>query len=277
MAAVAGVVSGIAGRGMAMEDTSTRAPDKVEVSTREALVKRSAQLDDRRKVYEEARAAERTARLDLRDAIRTESDKLSKAAEGSTQRDDAEARLRELERTPLATFKDRHDVKRALSETWTLSSASLAVGKWFDSNFDRIDFATFQPKARVFFDLGTDRPGKLDIFRNGGLTPTIEIGEVRLLNYLDGKPGKTVWGLTLGAGIGAPASSSDDANASAAPLVLLSTGIVLAHQIDDNPDPKKGNYAGIEFGYSLGITTDDTLADTTDDAVYAAVVLHLSF
>lgn len=196
-----------------------------------------------------------------------------------TKRDNARKVLREeVLYGKDSSLGQKHKAMVMLGEDGTITSASYAFGAWFERNFDRIDVNIFQPKARIYFDDGSDDPGEVDLFRNGAIVPAVDVVEMRFLNYLSASR-KTAAGFTLSGGIGAPATSADGAatGASSAPVLLGSVGFIIAHQLDEG-DPKASNaIIGFEAGYTLGITTDEAFADSADTAFYAGFGVQIRF
>lgn len=227
-------------------------------------------------VYE----AKMQAELDLSAQI---DEKTPALAPESTTANDKKVEARDFLRKKVlasdtATLGQKRKALDLLGEGGTITSFTYGVGAWFERNFDRIDVNVFQPKARIYFDSGSDDPGEIDLFRNGAVVPTIDVTEVRLLNYVSSAR-KTVAGLTFSGGIGAPATSADGSatGASTAPVLLASAGFIIAHQLDEG-DPKKSSATiGFEAGYTLGITTDETFADTTDGAWYVGFGVQIKF
>lgn len=154
----------------------------------------------------------------------------------------------------------------------------------------------FEPKARVYFDTGFEAPGKLDIFHDGSLAPSINFLElywarqwIEGIGHPDWR-----WGPNIGVGISSSAGDSVDgsAQASGAPVLLVSYGFLFefpltTRQIDAlREDPAYGPAAanslrrlapkaGIEFGYALGVSSDETLDYSADGALYVGVSLHV--
>ncbi|MCP3902857.1 MAG: hypothetical protein GY715_04400 [Planctomycetes bacterium] len=135
-------------------------------------------------------------------------------------------------------------------------------------------FRIFQPKLRIYWDTGSDDPGEIDLFDDGGLTATVNLAEVRLNwsfnKYFADKDGKLLrtgtagddplrvepsrWscGFAFGAGITSPADDSPNgmSMASSAPVLLLTTGAYLEYDLSSwkqlideamaNPESDKG-------------------------------------
>lgn len=150
----------------------------------------------------------------------------------------------------------------------------------------------FEPKARVFFDLGEERPGKLDIFHDGSLAPSINFIELYWAEHWPEGAGHQDWrwGPIIGAGISSPAGTNGAAEATGAPVLLCSIGLqfefVLNQQAIDKlreqgASPRAINEArqespriGFEFGLAGGVSSDETLDFKGDGAAFAGVTLH---
>lgn len=134
----------------------------------------------------------------------------------------------------------------------------------------------FSPSTRVYFDTGRDSEGEIDIFNDGNLNVTLDFINLYFPfrlgrgTYYD----KWSWGPILGAGIGAPASSSDskdgESSASGAPVVLFSVGGLVEYQISD-----KGSSFAFEAGYSQGYTADESFIDNDDGALYVGLKITI--
>ena len=155
----------------------------------------------------------------------------------------------------------------------------------------------FEPKARVYFDTGFEATSKLDIFHDGSLAPSINFLELywaRPWAEGIGHPDWR-WGPNVGVGISSRAGDSRDGSveSSGAPVLLLSYGLLFefplsTRQIDAlREDPAYGPAAasrlrslspkaGVEFGYALGVSSDETLDYSADGAIYVGVTLHVA-
>ncbi|MFI4859259.1 MAG: hypothetical protein ACIAXF_01120 [Phycisphaerales bacterium JB063] len=177
------------------------------------------------------------------------------------------------------------------------------------------DMRIIEPKMRVYFDIGDDDEDEVDIFRDGNLSATINVFEVRLTRYffdetrlgydVDGN-GKLVdrspvsWGFNAGAGIGIPAQDSEDGmtSASNAPVVVFTIGIFLEIDLTNlDADERKaisniignnnpfssiegasaGATVGVELGYAIGFSADEMLEDVDDGALYFGLTFHVPF
>lgn len=134
-----------------------------------------------------------------------------------------------------------------------------------------------QPSVRIYFDLGTDDPGELDIYNDGTLVPTINLVELYVPYYLTYFLPDTSQELyvapTFGFGITAPADDSADGTdtASDAPVLILTTGVLAALKMTEELS------LGLEAGFALGLSTDEGLTDISDSAIYVGLVLDYDF
>jgi hypothetical protein len=142
----------------------------------------------------------------------------------------------------------------------------------------------FEPKARVYFDTGWEAPDKLDIFHDGSLAPAINFFELFWQNSWGdyGQP-EWRWGPCIGLGISSVAGDSEDGSlqSSGAPVLMLSTGL----QFEFPLTSRRSHFtkldrgllptAGVEFGYALGISSDESLDYSADGAIYVGVSLHV--
>jgi hypothetical protein len=154
----------------------------------------------------------------------------------------------------------------------------------------------FEPKARVYFDTGWEAPDKLNLFHDGSLVPSINFLELfwrrRWPQHIGHDDWR--WGPSLGVGISSQAGNSSDGtlSASGAPVLLLSAGLQTEFPLSTwqlnrlrenghcNPDLERdllatGPTAGIEFGYALGVSSDESLGYSADGAIYVGVSLHV--
>ena len=155
----------------------------------------------------------------------------------------------------------------------------------------------FEPKARVYFDTGFEGASKLDIFHDGSLAPSINFLELYWarpwaegLGHPDWR-----WGPNIGVGISSRAGDSRDGSveSSGAPVLLLSYGLLFEFPLSSRQtdllraDPTYGPAAanrlrslspkaGVEFGYALGVSSDETLDYSADGAIYVGVTLHVA-
>jgi hypothetical protein len=142
----------------------------------------------------------------------------------------------------------------------------------------------FEPKARVYFDTGWEAPDKLDIFHDGSLAPAINFFELFWQNSWGdyGQP-EWRWGPCIGLGISSVAGNSADGTlqASGAPVLMVSTGLQLEFPLASRRshftkfDRGLLPTAGVEFGYALGISSDESLDYSADGAIYVGVSLHV--
>ena len=130
----------------------------------------------------------------------------------------------------------------------------------------------FDAGTRVYFDSGTDDPGEVDIFNNGGLVPSLEVGSV----YFPWRLGRAdfydswAWGPQIGVGLSSPAQNSEDgsAQASNSPVVMFSAGLLFEHKLGDDPRTKNEGSLGFEIGRAVGFSSDESLDDIDDSAWY---------
>jgi len=158
------------------------------------------------------------------------------------------------------------------------------------------NFRVFEPKARVYFDTGWEAPDKLNLFHDGSLVPSINFLELfwrrrwpHSIGHRDWR-----WGPSFGVGISSQAGDSSDGTlkASGAPVLLLSSGLQTEFPLSTwqlaqfrrsgycNPDVERelraaAPTAGIEFGYALGVSSDESLDYSADGAIYVGVSLHV--
>ncbi len=142
----------------------------------------------------------------------------------------------------------------------------------------------FEPKARVYFDTGWESPSKLDIFQDGSLSPSINFIEilwqeefpVLFDRYALGAPDWR-WGPNIGIGLSSQASDSADGTrqASGAPVMLLSLGIQMDFPLTARDGHTRPQSIGVEFGYAVGFSADESLDYSADGAIYVGVSAHL--
>jgi hypothetical protein len=144
----------------------------------------------------------------------------------------------------------------------------------------------FQPKARVYFDSGTDDPDEVDIFNDGSLVPAINFVEIYwgcpFEGWVEGVgDADWTWGPALGLGITAPANNSDDGTnkASGAPVALASLGLQARLPIgataSDDANSSNESFVGLEFGRAIGYSADEGLSDVDDGAWYVGLTLNI--
>lgn len=142
----------------------------------------------------------------------------------------------------------------------------------------------FEPKARVYFDTGWEAPDKLDVFHDGSLAPAINFFELFWQNSWGnyGQPDWR-WGPCIGVGISSVAGDSADGtlSSSGAPVLMLSAGLQfefpLASRLSHYTKIERALLptAGVEFGYALGVSSDESLDYSADGAIYVGVSLHV--
>ncbi|MCA9269831.1 MAG: hypothetical protein KDA41_15225, partial [Planctomycetales bacterium] len=154
----------------------------------------------------------------------------------------------------------------------------------------------FEPKARVYFDTGWEAPDKLDLFHDGSLAPSINFLELYWARPWSSRLGHEDWrwGPNFGVGISSRAGDSSDGSvqASGAPVLVMSYGLLFEFPLtsgqieavrhDPNYGPAAANQwrrlapkAGVEVGYALGVSSDETLAYNLDGAIYVGVTLSV--
>lgn len=152
----------------------------------------------------------------------------------------------------------------------------------------------FQPKARIYTDLKRDNDSEFDMFDDGALLASLDVVEFYFpmpliterfartfgrSNQLSGLGWRL--GATVGLGITTALSNGDAA--SSAPISTLSTGIrydfplgrpsaeVLATgdwRLDER------TRVGIEGGVQGGLSTDESLSDSTDVGLYLGILVN---
>jgi len=143
-----------------------------------------------------------------------------------------------------------------------------------------------QPKARVYIDGSPDRPGKLDIFRDGQLSATVDLVEIFLPQPWTRFPGMSVapndvgWrhGFTLGVGISYSVSAQGTSPASNAPVILYSVGYRATFPLSplsNYQDTAKAPRVGLEVGLARGRSTDENLGEGYDWAAYLGITMDL--
>ncbi len=143
----------------------------------------------------------------------------------------------------------------------------------------------FQPKARIYFDQKKNRSGRpeLDVFDDGALVPTISLLELYWPKpYAECLGQKSwSWGPALGFGLSAPAQDSAGATASGgAPVLMLTLGFMTEIPVSDvrlasgkpagaEAQLQGATKMGMEVGCAIGFSSDESLTDVTDTAIYA--------
>lgn len=152
------------------------------------------------------------------------------------------------------------------------------------NDFDPLQPRFFQPSYRVYFDLGSDDPGELDIYQDGKLGPTINLVGLDYNIPLDEKR-FILWGPSVGFGITAPADDSPDQTNTAddAPIVLLTAGVFVSFDIfgmkkgSSQAHPEEATSVAIESGIAYGISTDEGLESISDVALYFGLTVKYAF
>lgn len=146
----------------------------------------------------------------------------------------------------------------------------------------------FEPKARVYFDTGWEAPDKLNLFHDGALSAAINFLELywqhrwpQTIGALDlplGHPDWR-WGPALGIGIAPQAGASSDGTrqSSGAPVLMLSAGLQFDFPLVSAHDGRTSQLptAGVEIGYALGVSSDESLDYIADGAIYVGVTIHV--
>lgn len=157
----------------------------------------------------------------------------------------------------------------------------------------------FQPKARLYFDVGSQDANELDIFRDGSLAPSLNFVEVVVPLFYINEDKDWIFALSFGLGMNLPAGGSEDGSldGSDVPVLLGTVGIVLEFPLAGQPalkrvkeefedfkgksfDVKKwrrGASLGIEFGVAYGISPDENLSNADDTGIYVGLTLHVPF
>ncbi len=136
-----------------------------------------------------------------------------------------------------------------------------------------LELRFFDPSARVYFDTGSDDVNEIDLFNDGNLNVTVDLVSI----YFPWRLGKAEfydswsWGPVFGAGISAAAKDSDDgsAKASGAPVVLISVGAMLEYKL------KAGPSFSFEVGRSTGFSSDESLGDIDDSALFVGLRINV--
>jgi hypothetical protein len=137
-----------------------------------------------------------------------------------------------------------------------------------------------EPSLRIYFDSGHDDVGEIDIYNDGELVPSLTLFELYKPLYksdelIEGNDLVFSWGFTGGLGITAPAGDSDSEEATSAPVLLLTLGLLA--EISNINDNNNGSSFGIEFGRALGLTADEGLDDISDSAWYVGLRAKVEF
>lgn len=139
----------------------------------------------------------------------------------------------------------------------------------------------FLPSARVYFDRGTDKEKKLDMFHNGRVNINLDFASVYIpwrlshAEYFD----NWSWGPQLGVGITTSSVTDKDEEAeitaatdnSSSPVVMTSLGLKVRYKTSDN-----GANIGFEIGKGWGYSTDESFADIKDRAYYVGLSLKVA-
>ncbi|MDJ0907171.1 MAG: hypothetical protein QNI96_14215 [Woeseiaceae bacterium] len=212
-------------------------------------------------------------------------DALTKLTDRQRQLDQMEDQLAQ-ERTQLSNeileqFKDKIEIYNGRAYPKRDENNKRIPFPW-QLKCSSVDFRTihacpqlrfFDPSVRVYFDTGTDDPDEIDIFNDGNLNLAVDLASIywpwRLgrAEYFD----NWSWGPVVGAGIGAPASDSSDGTtqASGAPIVMFSGGMMLEYELDSGPS------FAFEAGYTIGYSSDESLGDADDSAAYVGLRINV--
>ncbi|MCP4885935.1 MAG: hypothetical protein GY904_04900 [Planctomycetaceae bacterium] len=153
----------------------------------------------------------------------------------------------------------------------------------------------FQPKARVFMDLKRENDTEFDLFSNGAVLASLDVVELYMPMPLIsdrfaramGRPGRLSqigWrvGATLGVGI-TTALTNSDGGAGAAPISTLSSGIRYdfplgrpSAEVIQTGDLRLDSRTrvGIETGIQGGISSNESLGDSTDLGWYFGILVN---
>ncbi len=153
----------------------------------------------------------------------------------------------------------------------------------------------FQPKARVFMDLKRRNDGEFDLFSDGAILASLDVIELYFpmpliserFAEVFGRPGRLAslgWrvGGTLGMGITTALNNGTAENGSA-PVSTLSTGIRYEFPLG-RPSPEllergdsrldQRTRVGMEFGMQGGISTLESLTDSSDLGLYFGILVN---
>lgn len=133
-----------------------------------------------------------------------------------------------------------------------------------------IDPRFLYPSTRVYFDSGTDSADKADLFNDGNINLTLDVVTL----YFPWRMGRGEfydnwsWGPTISAGISSASKDSKDGSeeASNAPVVLFSAGLMLEYKFSED-----GPYFAFEVGRAYGFSSDESFGDNSDDATYVGL------
>jgi hypothetical protein len=153
----------------------------------------------------------------------------------------------------------------------------------------------FQPKARVFMDLKKDNDDQFDLFSNGAILASLDIVELYFPMPLisdrfaraigkSSRLSKVGWrvGGTVGLGISTAINNGGSDNGSA-PISTISSGIRYefplgrpTRELIETGDPRfdQRTRVGIESGVQGGMSTDETLEDSTDAGFYFGILVN---
>ena len=153
----------------------------------------------------------------------------------------------------------------------------------------------FQPKARVFMDLKRSNDGEFDLFNDGAILASLDVIELYFpmpliserFAEVFGKSGPRPslgWrvGGTIGLGISTALHNGSSDNGSA-PVSTLSTGVRYefplgrpSRELLDTGDTRldQRTRVGMEFGFQGGVSTRESLRDSTDVGLYFGVLVN---
>lgn len=141
------------------------------------------------------------------------------------------------------------------------------------------EYGIFEPSLVTYFDRGRDDPKKVDIFDDGGLSASIQFANV----YIPWRFGRSEffdkwhWGPSFGIGISAAANDATEAEegesevkSSNAPVVVASWGMKMQYTLSSNVN------FGLEVGRAKGFTSDESFADSSDDANFVGLTIKFN-
>ena len=153
----------------------------------------------------------------------------------------------------------------------------------------------FQPKARVFMDMKRRNDGEFDLFSNGAILASLDVVELYFPMPLISERfaravGKTNrlsqlgWrvGGTVGLGI-TTALNNGDSSSGSAPISTFSSGVRYefplgrpSNEVITTGDPRldQRTRVGIETGFQAGVSTDESLADSSDMGWYFGILVN---
>lgn len=153
----------------------------------------------------------------------------------------------------------------------------------------------FQPKARVFMDLKKSNDDQFDLFTNGAILASLDIVELYFpMPLISDRFARTVgkssqlskigWpvGGTIGLGISTALNNGGSDNGSA-PISTLASGIRYefplgrpSRELIETGDSRfdQRTRVGIETGFQGGISTDESLEDSTDVGFYFGILVN---